>query len=599
MITDENSEEIRSLKVEVQSKWGKRNDNKYFEEAHRVIRTSNAYLLRHIWKIEKHYGSQFSVRKINQLMYNILYKLNKGDNSIYLKRKWLQAPAPKCRSLSIPGLTDRIIASMWTEILELYLRGSMGNENHAYQNSRGTLTAWNELLEKELRVNWKYIYEFDLANFFPSVSHEVLRETLLDLGIPTWTISMFLKPLLTKPKISLNLEVIDYMTYQPSVFFKSLYEMINFKGEANYAYGKSSLTGVPMGLGYSPLLATLVLIKQLNSWKTGCNSYLTYGDDGILFTNDQKDIQRFKDLIKAGRVTVNEEKSKFLKKNWEYLGTLKFLGLRWDPFTDRLFAATRKGSKIEMIRYLMDMPELGQKLLALAWNLYIRFSNLYKMRILEFENFFFGLCLNHRSAIKFSVFGTLLAKLYQGTYDDLEYDVGENDTLPDAYLIKELGKGKWNEKNESTLTIEPMCKTLNSIRKMLKNKTKNMKKIHRMWSKSYAMAVLKIQMEELVPWENGEYIEIMENNWVKNKIYLRQIGRRNYECLLKYIVQNQIDFTRHNVVIGRKIITPEFVNNHRMTEEEEDNWTWTYKGFDLIKVRKDEFDFYRNRGYKY
>ena len=595
LVKDENSEEIKSLKIEIQSKWGKQDDNNYFLEAHRILRTSNAYLLRHIWKIEKHYGSQFSSRKINQLIYSILNKLNNGDNSIYLKRKWLQAPAPKCRSLSIPGLTDRIIASMWTEILELYLRGSMGEENHAYQNNRGTLTAWKALLEKELKVNWKYIYEFDLANFFPSVSHIVLKETLRELGIPLWMVAMLLKPLIVKPRLSLNLEVIDYMTNQPSVFFKSIYEMINYKGEANYTYGKSSLIGVPMGLGYSPLLATLVLIRQLNKWKLESNSYVTYGDDGIIFTNDLNDIERFKNLIEDGKVKLNESKSKFLKKEFVYIGKLKFLGLQWDPLTDRLFAATRKGSRIEMVRYLMDLPILGQELLKGLWNFYIRFSNLYKLRIIEFEDFFFQFCLNHRAALKFSVFGTLMSKLYQGSYEDLEYEVSDNDILPEAYLIKELGKNKWNDRNESTLTIEPMCKTINSIRKMLSRRNKNQRKIHRKWIHSYYATLLKIQMEELIPWEDGEYLEVFEDKKL-NRIYLRQVGRRNYELLLKYVVQNQLDFQRGNVIHHRKIDTPEFVNNI-VSPEEEDEWTWTYKGMDLVRVRKSSIDFWKNRGY--
>lgn len=595
LVKDENSEEIKSLKIEIQSKWGKQDDNNYFLEAHRILRTSNAYLLRHIWKIEKHYGSQFSSRKINQLIYSILNKLNNGDNSIYLKRKWLQAPAPKCRSLSIPGLTDRIIASMWTEILELYLRGSMGEENHAYQNNRGTLTAWKALLEKELKVNWKYIYEFDLANFFPSVSHIVLKETLRELGIPLWMVAMLLKPLIVKPRLSLNLEVIDYMTNKPSVFFKSIYEMINYKGEANYTYGKSSLIGVPMGLGYSPLLATLVLIRQLNKWKLESNSYVTYGDDGILFTNDLNDIERFKNLIEDGKVTLNESKSKFLKKEFVYNGKLKFLGLEWDPLTDRLFAATRKGSRIEMVRYLMDLPILGQELLKGLWNFYIRFSNLYKVRIIEFEDFFFQFCLNHRTALKFSVFGTLMSKLYQGSYEDLEYEVSDNDILPEAYLIKELGKNKWNDRNESTLSIEPMCKTINSIRKMLSRRIKNQRKIHRKWIRSYYSTLLKIRMEELIPWEYGEYLEVFENKKL-NRIYLRQVGRRNYELLLKYVVENQLQFQRGNVIHHRKIDTPEFVN-HKMSPEEEDEWTWTYQGMDLVRIRKSSLDFWKNRGY--
>jgi len=579
---DENSEETKSIILEVESKWNKKSDNNYFKEAFRIIRRSNAYLLRHIWKTNKHYGIELSERKMNHLIGTILHKLNTGDNRVNLQRKWLQAPAPKCRSLSIPSLADRILASMWTEILELYLRGTMGDENHAYQCNKGTLTAWKDLLNNKLKGNWKYIYEFDLENFFPSVNHLFLIETLSGVGIPGWTISMLLEPLLVKPKMSLDLEVRDYQSGKESVFFKSIYEMLNYKGEANYEYGKSSLIGVPMGLGYSPLLATLILIRQLNEWKTDSNDYITYGDDGILFTNKLEDIQRFKSLVQEGKVKVNEGKSKWFKFDWEYVGTLKFLGLRWDPLRDRLFADTRKGSKIEMIRYVMEFPELGQRYLAYAWNRYINFTNMYKIRIFELEDIFFNYLLNHRLALKEGVFGVLLSKLYQGSFEDINYTVDEKEPLPGNYLIQEIGKLGVNIHNGSSKTIGVVNSKINTIRHLHRNSYKMEVKIHQKWAKSYLKKLSKEILMDLIPWEAGEYVEIFENNsW--EKVYLRQIGSRNYEMLLQHLVNSSIDFRRLNVCFKSRKITPTYI---KPKEVDEDDYCWTYKGFDLVNVKK-------------
>ena len=550
-----NLETIEFITYLTSPKWKQSLNNDYFKIAHRILRTSNGYLLRHIWKIEKHYGGKFSKRKIQSLIKEIIHKLYIGDSSISLKRKWLQAPSPKCRSLSIPGLADRIIASMWTEILELYLRGSMGIENHAYQYGKGTQTAWIDLLNKDsyLKGNWKYIYEFDLANFFPSVSHLELIKTLRNLGVPVWTISMLLNPLLNKPQISLDLEVKDYETDNSSVFIKSFYDLINYKGESNFTYNKSSTIGVPMGLGYSPLLATLVLIQQLNKWKSPFNNFITYGDDGILFTNNLNDLKKFQELMNNGKVQINENKSKFFKFEWIYLGNLKFLGLLWNPITDRLYAATRKGSKIEMVRYLMNLPEELHFFLTYLWNSYIKLCNLYKSRSILFESFFFEYCLNHRLAIKEKVFGTLLAKLYQGTYDDIPYETSDYVPFSDSYLISHIKGNKissFNIHNTTSLIIESMSNEINIIRRQENKWYKLNYKIYRNWEKTYVKNLYKTLLEEKIPIEFTEYMEVTENN-VSNKIFKRQLGSRNYSLLSNHLKRNNIKFVIYNKVISK------------------------------------------------
>jgi hypothetical protein len=104
---------------------------------------------------------------------------------------------------------------MLTEILELYLKGSISKGNHGYQEGLGTKTALAELITE--RHNYKIMYEFDLKNFFPSVSHRILRKVLLEAGIPNYMIIYFLLPLLRKPKLDLELEVPDYQTRKESI----------------------------------------------------------------------------------------------------------------------------------------------------------------------------------------------------------------------------------------------------------------------------------------------------------------------------------------------------------------------------------------------
>jgi hypothetical protein len=66
-----------------------------------------------------------------------------------------------------------------------------------------------------------------------------------------------------------------------------------------------------MGLGYSPLLASLVLIECMNKWKnnSSSNEYITYGDDGIIFFEEEGEYQKFQEILSASKIDLNMEKS--------------------------------------------------------------------------------------------------------------------------------------------------------------------------------------------------------------------------------------------------------------------------------------------------
>jgi len=337
---DNNKYYVRDHNTSRRINWG------YWIVARKIILLNKSFLVKHILKSNSKLGREFKVASLRQLISSIYRKVGNSKLSLKLpmRRKWIQAPAPKCRSLTIPVMLDRIIGSMWTEILELYLKGTMNKSCHGYQEFKGCGTAWIDLLNKQ--GNYKYIYEFDLENFFPSVQHSLLTKILFDLGIPAYMIIYFLLPLQEKPKLDMELEVPDYQTGKKSVWFKSIYEKINYKGESNYILGKPLNVGVPMGLGYSPLLAILMLSKILDLWKNRENDYVTYADDGILMSNSRDDILLFHDLCLKFGLKVNEKKSRFIREG-SIIKEYKFLGLIYK--NDQLSSQTRKGFECDLL----------------------------------------------------------------------------------------------------------------------------------------------------------------------------------------------------------------------------------------------------------
>lgn len=394
---------------------------KYWKMGHSLIRNSDGFLIRHIQKVDGNTGNTMTSRKLQFLLNDVVLKLNTGSWDLGLRRKWIQAPAPKPRSLTIPSVSARIISSMWTEILEQYLRFEQHENTHAYQAYKGCNTAWKWILSnyrsiwnpyyttdyaQEVRggsspqgqgqsppgliwsgfegqrkrefegnlSNYKYIYEFDLENFFPSVSHKVLKSCMKDVGIPTYIINYMVDPLSIKPVAAFDLNVPDYQSGQPDFIHKNYEQLFNHKGESNFKLGKASNIGVPMGLGYSPLLACLVLNTLLKKWKNDKNNFITYGDDGMIMYNEGKELERFKKLLKEHEVKLNESKSKWLIYEYKIQHNLKFLGLNLNLRTGMLRADTRKGKNLILQRYTGNLKDERQILIMRLWTTYCAFG---------------------------------------------------------------------------------------------------------------------------------------------------------------------------------------------------------------------------------
>ncbi len=80
-------------------------------------------------------------------------------------------------------------------------------------------------------------------------------------------------------------------------------------------------------------------------------NHVIYCDDGIFYSDEPIDfIEEAQSLLDKNGIGAyfSLPKSKWIKKDGEWLSKMKFVGLEYDPFTDELSAATRNGATLKL-----------------------------------------------------------------------------------------------------------------------------------------------------------------------------------------------------------------------------------------------------------
>lgn len=125
------------------------------------------------------------------------------------------------------------------------------------------------------------------------------------------------------------------------------------KGKASEAMkiaDNAALVGLPQGMNLSPLLSAMAL-SLVAEGRTYAPNLVGYVDDLVFFGDDDLDdkVMNFmRDIDRNLGVELSMPKTKWVKKDGEWIAPLKFLGLTYDPWGDRFFASTRKGATVEM-----------------------------------------------------------------------------------------------------------------------------------------------------------------------------------------------------------------------------------------------------------
>lgn len=323
-------------------------NNKYWNLAYFLITRSTVFQVLHANKVltkERTWPGTVSWNKVLRTMEEVNQRLRSGKwMEVEVRRVWIDDDK---RPLGVPTLPDRIIGSMWSNLLEFYLWDSI-KYNHGYQTGKGSGTVWKQLLSR--LIYYPYIWEYDLDGCFNRISHDSLARILRAIELPSWLWISLMRiqkraPLITPAsggRVKKSLYGVRHLEIQQGAKKQFVY------------WDAQADQGVAQGHSLSPLLSLIVIEHCVRSWmkreEMEGSSTIGYADDGLYFTFKEFPVGTYAGFIRQWGMYLSKDKCGYVRKGWLWVKSLKFLGIMYDPFKEKLQAHTRKGSRIILER---------------------------------------------------------------------------------------------------------------------------------------------------------------------------------------------------------------------------------------------------------
>lgn len=183
---------------------------------------------------------------------------------------------PKKRLISAAPFRDRVVHHALCNITVPYFEKLFIADSYANRVGKGTHRAIDRC--QQFARKYKYVLQCDLAQFFPSIDHEILRETLASI-LPDDSVFWLIDKILASGRGVLAGE----------------YDMIYFEGDDLLAASRPR--GLPIGNLTSQLWANCCLnpFDHFVRRELGCKAYLRYVDDFLLFSDSKSELMRWRD----------------------------------------------------------------------------------------------------------------------------------------------------------------------------------------------------------------------------------------------------------------------------------------------------------------
>lgn len=202
---------------------------------------------------------------------------------------------PKRRLISAAPFRDRVAHHALCNVTVPYFEQLFLPDSYVNQVGKGTHKALDRC--QQFARRFKYVLPVDVVQFFPSIDHAILSETLVKI-LPTDERMM---------------RVIDLILASGRGVLSEQYDMVYFDGDDLFAANRSR--GLPIGNLTSQWWANCYLntFDQFVKRELRCKGYLRYVDDMLLFGNDKAELCAWREAIIVRlarlRLTMHEERA--------------------------------------------------------------------------------------------------------------------------------------------------------------------------------------------------------------------------------------------------------------------------------------------------
>jgi RNA-directed DNA polymerase len=256
---------------------------------------------------------------------------------------------PKRRLVSAAPFIDRIVHHALVQAIEPAFEATFIGDSYANRVGKGTHAAIEQA--QRWAIQYRYVLQCDLRQFFPSVDHAVL-----------------LKIFARKITCERTLALCALILASGDGVLGNEYDMHYFADDDLLAVTRPR--GLPIGNLTSQFWSNVLMneIDQLVKRNLRCKAYLRYVDDFLLFSDDKKTLWAWKDAIReklsAMRLSMHEKSSTVYPCG----NGIGFLGQRIYPTHRRLktrnaraFEARMREWHSELAAGILTREEISQR----------------------------------------------------------------------------------------------------------------------------------------------------------------------------------------------------------------------------------------------